>query len=137
MGTHPIFESDFDCLTDLDDSPICCLFICLFGSVMTESDELENKSTGIGMSLKLILGGMGIFMFCQSKKKKKDEEKGVYCPIAQKTIQPPKTDVEDMAEILLAKADQVDITAGCEDCGGCSKSSKYKTTPEKELKTVA
>ena len=30
-------------------------------------------------------------MFCQSKKKKKDEEKGVYCPIAQKTIQPPKT----------------------------------------------
>ena len=46
-------------------------------------------------------------------------------------------DVEDMAEILLAKADQVDITAGCEDCGGCSKSSKYKTTPEKELKTVA
>lgn len=97
------------------------------------------------MSLKLILGmvaivliiigGMGIFMFCQSKKK--DEEKGVYCPIAQKTIQPPKTDVEDMAEILLAKADQVDITAGCEDCGGCSKSSKYKTTPEKELKTVA
>ena len=30
-------------------------------------------------------------MFCQSKKKKKDEEKGVYCPIAQKTVQPPKT----------------------------------------------
>merc|ERR1712235_166330 len=110
MGTHPIFESDFDCLTVLDDSPICCLF----GSVMTESDELEDtKSSGMGMSLKLILGmvaivliiigGMGIFTFCQSKKKKKDEEKGVYCPITQKTIQPPKTDVEDMAEILLAK----------------------------------
>lgn len=126
---------------------VVCLFICLFGSVMTESDELENKSSGLGMSLKLILGmvaivliiigGMGVFMFCQSKKKNKDEEKAVYCPIAQKTIQPPKTDVEDMAEILLAKADQVDITAGCEDCGGCSKSSKYKTTPEKELKAVA
>ena len=27
---------------------VVCLFICLFGSVMTESDELENKSTGIG-----------------------------------------------------------------------------------------
>jgi len=35
-------------------------------------------------------------MFCQSKKKKKDEEKGVYCPIAQKTIQPPKTGLKSI-----------------------------------------
>ena len=28
---------------------VVCLFICLFGSVMTESDELENtKSSGMG-----------------------------------------------------------------------------------------
>ena len=38
-------------------------------------------------------------MFCQSKKKKKDEEKGVYCPIAQKTIQPPKTGLKSWIEI--------------------------------------
>merc|ERR1712212_1214888 len=37
MGTHPIFESDFDCLTDM--KPILC---CLLGflSVLAE----ENKS---------------------------------------------------------------------------------------------
>ena len=42
-------------------------------------------------------------MFCQSKKKKKDEEKGVYCPIAQKTIQPPKTGLKSLFFIFRSK----------------------------------
>ena len=43
-------------------------------------------------------------MFCQSKKKKKDEEKGVYCPIAQKTIQPPKTGLNFESLVFFPKS---------------------------------
>ena len=57
----------------------------------------------------------------------------MYCPIAKKEILPPKTgrkvfgtfmelclgDVEDMADILLTKAKDIDLTEGCRDCGGC------------------
>ena len=28
-------------------------------------------------------------------------------------------DVEDMADILLTKAKDIDLTEGCRDCGGC------------------
>jgi len=37
MGTHPIFESDFDCLTEIVDAVIFCLTFSFVPAVLTAS----------------------------------------------------------------------------------------------------
>ena len=40
-----------------------------------------------------------------------------------------------MADVLLAKVGDLDITAGCDGCGGCPKSSNYKEEKAELLKS--
>merc|ERR1711990_723893 len=52
MGTHPIFESDFDCLTDRDRGPEMQIFVkTLTGKTITleveASDTIENVKAKI------------------------------------------------------------------------------------------
>merc|ERR1711990_108982 len=42
MGTHPIFESDFDCLTDMRLRQI--LFSALLGLIQSKEDDLKPLS---------------------------------------------------------------------------------------------
>merc|ERR1711935_102497 len=43
MGTHPIFESDFDCLTDRKMRPL--LWLCLAAAVVAEEEQVKEKAT--------------------------------------------------------------------------------------------
>merc|ERR1712243_473169 len=89
MGTHPIFESDFDCLTEIltDDEDISVELNGMFkadleGSGNVEEEALfELSSTNswliIGSAVVLVMGGIFLITYCTSQKAKRDHKKSV------------------------------------------------------------
>merc|ERR1712147_18655 len=46
MGTHPIFESDFDCLTDAKMGKLSVLALALHSTVLGQSNDDEDLTPG-------------------------------------------------------------------------------------------
>merc|ERR1712209_148382 len=51
MGTHPIFESDFDCLTDFD-SKMSAELACTYAALILNDDGIDITGDKMGTILK-------------------------------------------------------------------------------------
>merc|ERR1711953_454098 len=52
MGTHPIFESDFDCLTDLIGYKMSAELACTYAALILNDDDVEITGDKITAILK-------------------------------------------------------------------------------------